>query len=163
MAPPPLSAHSRYVAKGRTRCYWVPTIADIQGPTRVELDAGVDLSTQIMAAEGWQIESEAAETPDLATVFTGSIPAGTSAEDSSLTMYSDRNGDDVRGLLPRDTDGNIVWLHGGDIPGNPTMDVHPVRVGSLGKPITLDAEASSIQVNFNITSEPAENLTIPAA
>ncbi|WP_018658458.1 hypothetical protein [Actinomadura flavalba] len=162
MAPPPLNPHTRYVAKGRTKCYWVPFIANILAPTRTEIDAGIDLSPQLMSAEGWQIESEAAPTPNLATEFTGSIPAGTSAEDSSITMYQDRNGQDVRQVLPRDTPGNMVWMHGGDIPGNPTMDVHPVRIGSLGKPVTLDAEASSIQVNCNITDEPAENLVIPA-
>lgn len=162
MAPPPINAHTRYVAKSKTKCYWVPTIANVQAPTRAELDAGVDLSPQLMDVDGWVVESESVETPDLASNFTGSINGSTSADDSSVTMYSDRNGADIRAILQRDDDGNVVWLHGGDIPGNATMDVFPARVGSLGKNITLDDDASSIQVNFNITAEPAENVVIPA-
>lgn len=162
MAPPPINASTRYRAKGKTKCYWVPTIANIDAPTRQELDAGVDLSPQIMESDGWQVESGAIETPDLGSDFTGSIPGSTSVDDSSLTMYSDRNGDDVRQVLPRETEGHIVWLHGGDIPGNNTMDVFPVRVGSVGKPVTIDDDASSIVVTFNVTAEPSEDLEIPA-
>ena len=162
MAPPPINAHTRYVARSKTKCYWVPTIANVQAPTRAELDAGIDLSPQLMDVDGWQVESESVETPNLADAFTGSIPGSTSADDSSVTMYSDRNGADIRAILQRDDPGNVVWLHGGDIPGNATMDVFPVRVGSLGKTITLDDDASSIEVGFNITDEPAENITIPA-
>lgn len=162
MAPPLINAHVRYKARGVTPCYWVPTIASPASPTRLELDAGINLSKQIMETDGWVVESENIETPDLATEFTGSIPGSTSADDSSLTMYSDKNGDDIRALLPRGTDGYIVWLHGGDVPGNATMDVFPVRVGSRGKNITLDDDASSIQVSFFITDEPQEDLVIPA-
>lgn len=163
MAPPPITKATRYRAKGKTKCYWVPTIANLEsGPTRAELDAGVDLSPQIMDNDGWQVESGSIDTPDLAHDFTGSIPGSTSVDDSSITFYSDVNGDDVRAVLPRGTEGNIVWLHGGDVPGNNTMDVHPVRVGSLGKPVSLDDDAASIQVNFNITDEPQEDLEIPA-
>src|SRR5919108_4786636 len=162
MAPPPINASVRYRAKGKTKCYWVPVIANLAAPTRAELNAGVDLSPQIMDMDGWLIESGSIDTPDLASDFTGNIPGSTSVDDSSLTFYSDLNGDDVRALLPRDTNGHIVWLHAGDIPGNATTDAYPVRVGSLGKTVTIDEDASSIQVNFNITAEPEENLVIPA-
>jgi hypothetical protein len=162
MAPPPINTSTKYKAKGKTKIYWVPTIANVEAPTRVELDAGVDLSPQIMETDGWEVTSESIETPNLADEFTGSIPGSTSADDSSLTMYSDEEGDDVRQVLPRNTNGYVVILHGGDVAGRPTMDVFPVRVGSLGKPVSLDDDASSITVNFNITDEPQENLTIPA-
>jgi hypothetical protein len=162
MAPPLINPHTRYKARGVTPCYWVPTIANPAAPTRAELDAGINLSKQVMAVDGWAVESKPIETPDLYTDFTGTIPGGTSAEDSSLTMYSDKNGADIRAILPRDTAGNIVWLHGGDVPGNATMDVYPVRVSSLGKTITLDDDASSIKVNFSVSDVPRENLVIPA-
>lgn len=162
MAPPPINAHTRYKARGVTPCYWVPDIANIAAPTRGELEAGLNLSPQIMAVDGWKVSSEKIETPDLSTEFTGSIPGSTNADDSSLTMYSDKGGNDIRQVLPRGEDGFIVWLHGGDTPGNFTMDVYPVRVGSRGKPITLDDEACSIEVAFFITGEPQEDLEIPA-
>jgi hypothetical protein len=41
------------------------------------------------------------------------------------------------------------------------MDVFPVRVRSLTKSTDPDAPAT-VTVNFTITSEPAENVVIPA-
>lgn len=162
MAPPLINPHVRFKARGVTPCYWVPTIANPAAPTRGELDAGLNLSKQIMAIDGWAVSSEKIETPDLGTEYTGNIPGSTSSDDSSLTFYSDKNGNDIRQVLPRGEDGFIVWLHGGDIPGNHTMDVYPVRVGSRGKPVSLDDEACSIEVGFFITDEPQEDLEIPA-
>lgn len=162
MAPPPINASVRYRAKGKTKIYWVPAIANIEAPTRAELDAGINLSPQIMETDGWQVNSDSIPTPDLESEFTGSIPGDVTIDDSSLTMYSDLNGDDVRQVLPRGTNGNVAILHGGDVPGNPTMNIYPSRVGSLGQPVSLGDDAASIQVNFNITAEPAENVVIPA-
>ena len=162
MAPSPINPSVRYKARGKSKIYWVPTVANVAAPTRPEIDAGIDLSPQIMEVDGWVVESGSIETPDLATDFTGNITGSRSADDSSITMYSDLNGDDVRAVLEREDNGYILILHGGDVPGNATMDNFPSRVGSLGKSITLDDDASSIQVNFNITAEPQENLVIPA-
>jgi len=161
MAATPISASSRYFNRGITKVIFCPSIANKNAPARQEIDAGVDLSPEIAEVDGWVVESESIATPDLGTVFTSSIPGSTSAEDSSLTMYADVGGNDVRTLLPRGTDGFILWMDGGDVPGR-LMDVFPVRVASQGKQRTVDDDAAVIEVTFNITSEPAENVTIPA-
>ncbi|MFF3857522.1 hypothetical protein, partial [Micromonospora sp. NPDC002575] len=69
--------------------------------------------------------------------------------------------DDVRTLLTREATGFIVWMDEGDVPGQ-TMDVYPVTVTSQAKVRELDA-AAQIMAQFAMTSEPAENVTIPAA
>lgn len=161
MAATPITASTRYFNRGLTKCYFVPTIASIDSPTRVELDAGTDLSPEIMSIDGWTVTSETIDTPDLATVFTGSIPGSTSAEDSTITFYADEAGSDVRTLLPRGTSGYIVWMDGGDTSGR-LMDVFPIRVSSTGKPRTTDDEAAPVEVQFSVTAEPAEDVTIPA-
>lgn len=161
MAAPNISASSRYINKGVTRVLWVVTIANKAAPTRAELNAGTDLSNEIQENDGWLIESESVETPDLGRTFTSSIPGSTSAEDSSLTMYADLGGTDARDLMPRGTNGFIVWMDGGDVTGR-TMDVFPVRIGSVGKNRTVDDEAATLTINYNITSEPSEDVLIPA-
>lgn len=163
MTATPIQRSSRYFNRGTTKCYFLPTIQDENaGPTRQELDAGKDLSPEIAEIEGWTVSSEMIETPDLATVHTGSIPGSSTSEESSITFYADVTGEDVRTLLPRGTEGYIVWLDGGDVEGSP-MDVFPVRVASQSKARTLDDEAATIVVNFAIPREPLENLTVPAA
>jgi len=161
MTAPSINASTRYINKGVTKALWVATIADINAPSRAELDAGTDLSNEIQEIEGWLVASESVETPDLGRVFTASIPGSTSADDSSITMYADLGGTDARDLMPRGTNGFVVWMDGGDTAGR-TMDVFPVRVGSVGKNRTVDDDAATLTINYNITSEPSEDVAIPA-
>jgi hypothetical protein len=162
MAAPAITASTRYTARGSTKVYWVATISSKAAPTRGELNAGTDLSTQVMDAEGWSVESEQIETPDLATRYTSTIPGSITAEDSSLTMYASKNGVDARALLPRDAVGFIVWLDGGDVAAN-KMDVFPVTVSSVSKQRSASGEdADTLVISFAITSEPAENIAVPA-
>lgn len=161
MSATAISASTRYINKGVTRFVFCTAVSDITAPTRSEIDAGTDLSTQIMDLDGWKVESANVETPDLASTFTGSIPGSTSAGDSSLTMYADLGGTDVRELLPRGTNGFMLIMDGGDVPGR-TVDVFPVRVGSQGKSRSVDDDPAVIEVTFYITSEPSENVVIPS-
>lgn len=161
MAAPEITASTRYSAKGTARYVFCTTISDIASPTRSEINAGTDLSRQVQDIDGWTVESESIETPDLASTFTGSIPGSTSSKDSSLTMYADLGGTDVRTLLPRGTNGYMLVMRAGDTTGA-MMDVFPVRVGSTAVNITVDDDPVTITVNFNITSEPSENVAVPA-
>lgn len=161
MAAPAITASTRYFDPETTKIYYVASIANKSAPTRLELDAGTDLSPEIADLSGWVVTGEDIPTPTLGSRFTSNIPGRTSVDDSSLTFYADKEGVDVRGTLPRGADGFIVWLDGGDTASN-KMDVYPIRVRSNGKMRSLSNEAARIQVQFSITSEPAENVTVPA-
>jgi hypothetical protein len=159
----------RYTSRGTTRIYFLTTIASYTtAVTRSELNAGLDLSTQIMDAEGWTVSSEQIDAPDMATRFTSKIAGSISAEDSSLTMYASRTGVDARAtfssgtssVLP--TSGFIVILYGGDIAAN-KMDVWPVTVASVAKQLSVQGDApDTLVITFSPTAEPAQNLAIPA-
>lgn len=161
MAAPAISASTRYSGKGTARFVFCTSVANTSAPTRGEINAGTDLSTQIMDMDGWKVESESIETPDLASTFTGSIPGSTTSDDSSLTMYADLGGTDVRTLLPRGTNGFMLVMRAGDTSGR-RMDVFPVRVGSTAVNLSVDDDPVTIEVSFNITSPPVENVVIPA-
>ena len=161
MPATPITESVRYYRRGVSRVLWVPTIANRQSPTRVELDAGTALELEVGEVDGWQVTSETVEAPALGTRFNAKVAGPISADDSSLTMYASQDGEDVRTLLPRSTSGFIVWMDEGDVPTQ-TMDVFPVTVMQQSKPRGLDA-LGMIQVQFAITREPAENVTIPAA
>lgn len=161
MATPALSTSTRYFDPEVTVVYYVPTIANKSAPTRTEMDAGTDLTAEIADLSGWVVAGEALPTPDMGSKFTSSIDGRIQAEDSSLTFYADKTGVDVRAVLPRGTNGFILWLDGGDVAGN-LMDVFPVRVLANGKLRNLSNEAAKIQVQFTVTSTPVENATVPA-
>jgi hypothetical protein len=156
-----ITAATRYFPTGTTSYYFCPSIASKAAPTRAEMNAGTRLDVDVNKVDGWQVTSEVIGTPDLATRFTSQIPGRITASDSSLTMYASTDGVDVRGLLPRDTAGFIVRLDAGDTAGR-KMDVFPIKVTALSKDMGTGDEAALITVMFAITSEPAENVTIPA-
>lgn len=161
MAAPAITASTRYFDPETTKVYFVATIASKAAPTRLELDAGTDLSPEIADLSGWVISGEDVATPDLGTRFTSNIPGREAADDSSLTLYADDGGADARTIMPAGTNGFIVWLDGGDVTAN-KMDVYPVRVRSVGKMRNLQNEAAKLQFQFSITSKPASNVAVPA-
>lgn len=161
MVATPITPASRFFRPGVTKCYWVVSVANIAAPTRSELNAGSDLSKDILDISGWMVSGQAISTPDLNSRFVGNIPGLTSADESSISFYQGETGVDVRSLMPRDTSGNIIWLDGGDVAGR-KMDVFPVRILSLGKTRSMGSEAARLVIQYSVTTEPAENVTIPA-
>lgn len=160
MAAPNINPADRYFDVGTTRVIWCTTIANIAAPTRSELNAGIDLSPEVAEFEGFSVTAEEIETPDMQSLFAGKIGGKTSVDDSSLTFYASRDGNDVRQILPISTEGYVVWMDGGDIAGH-SMDVYPVRVRSTPKQRST-SDAARIQVQFSVTRVPQENLAIPA-
>ncbi|MFF1686080.1 hypothetical protein [Streptomyces sp. NPDC058254] len=156
----PIPASTRYYRRGVTKVLWVPTIANKQTPSRAELAAGTSLEAETGAMDGWQTTSETVPTPALGSRFTSVVGGEITADDSSLTFWASKNGEDVRTLLVREASGFVVWMDEGDVPTQ-TMDVYPVTVTSQAKVREMD-NAAQIMCQFAITSEPAENVTIPA-
>jgi hypothetical protein len=161
MSATPITQATRYFAPGISKVLYVPTISNPASPTRSELDAGTDLSGELNALDGWTVTSDTADTPDLVSTFVGKLPTTTSADDSSLTMYSSEDGQDVRSLLSRNTRGFIVWMDGGDDPSN-TMDVFPILVSACSKQRSM-SDPALIMVTCVVTREPSEDVAIPAA
>ena len=157
----PINASIRYYRRGTTKVLWVPTIANKAAPSRAELNAGTALEAETGAMAGWQTTSGTVPTPALGSRFTPVVGGEITAADSSLTFWASKDGDDVRTLLTREATGFIVWMAEGDVEAQ-TMDVYPVTVTSQAKIRELDA-AAQIMAQFAITSEPAENVEIPAA
>ncbi|WP_017585481.1 phage tail tube protein [Nocardiopsis ganjiahuensis] len=161
MPASPIDVTDKFINAGVTTILFAPTIEDVQEPLRAELDAGTDLTREVIGSSGWTVSSANVTYNPLHTTFTPSIPGRTTVEDSSLTLPQDIGGADVREVLPRGTEGYIVIMHGGDEVGSP-MDVWPVRVSSLGKSISTEGtEVANIVVSFAIPAEPAESVAIP--
>lgn len=160
MVATPLTPSSRYIPPGTSRYYWVPSIATITAPSRAELDAGTDLTGEVADVAGFSQSSDQVDTPDLKTRFTSKIPGRISAADSSLTLYASSNSVDARTLMPIDAVGFVVCFAEGDVAGH-KCDVYPVKVSSPEKQRNVD-DPSKIVFNYSVTSQPAENVTVPS-
>lgn len=161
MPATPITPATRFFRPGITKVIWVVSIANILAVTRGEINAGTDLSKDVADISGWMVSGAKIDTPDLNSRFVSNIPGLTSADESAITFYQGVTGVDARGLMPRDADGNMLWLDGGDVAGR-KMDVFPCRVLSVGKQRSMGAEAARLVIQYAVTSEPAENITIPA-
>lgn len=160
MAAPAMTPTVRYFRPGTTVILWVPTIADKTAVTRLEIDAGTDLSAEVFQINGFQVMTAAVETPDYGSRFTSSISGAITAPDSSLVTYADITSVDIRTVVQRDDNGFVVIMDEGDV-STLLMDVFPVRVGSVGK-LRAREDPGRHQTDFFITSEPSENQAIPA-
>ncbi len=159
MPPSPLTATVRYVPPGTRKIYWVTTIANYLSPTRGELNAGIDLTAEIAAINGFTVTSGTADTPDLSTRFTAKIPGRITADNSSLVFYASTTSSDVRTVLPRDTAGFAVFLWEGDVTGQ-RMDIFPAKVTTESVDGNME-NPQQINIEFAITKIPALNVVIP--
>jgi hypothetical protein len=162
MPPTALTATQRYFRPEVTKVYWVVTITTVSAPTRSELNAGIDLSGEISELSGFQVVSATVDTPDLGSRFTSKIPGRITADDSSINFYATSTGfNDARSVLPRDTSGHVVIMDAGDVSTTGRMSVYPSKVAAHGMLRGVEDPAMT-QAQFTITSEPSEDLVIPA-
>lgn len=154
----------KYMRRGKSIFKFVETIAaSSMIPTRAELSSGVDLTPGIAEVDGWSQTNNTIETPDMADTFDSKIPGSDAADDSSITFYEDEETNTTETDLAKGTTGYIVILRKGDVPGNQSMDVFPVRIASQSPQYTADNEAAKFVVNFVITSRPLQGAAVPAA
>jgi hypothetical protein len=159
MPPSPLTSTVRYIPPGTRKIYWVTTIATYTAPSRGELNAGIDLSAEVSAVNGFTVTSTTQDTPDLSTRFTAKIPGRITADNSSLVFYASSTSSDVRTVLPRDTAGYVVFLWEGDVTSQ-KMDIFPAKVTTASIDGNME-NPQAINIEFAITKVPALNVTIP--
>ncbi|MFC7794658.1 phage tail tube protein [Streptomyces cinereoruber] len=153
----------RFSRKGVTKVLFLETIAATTYiPTRAEITDATKLTKDISEFEGFNLENQEIETPDLESTFTSKIPGDDQAADSSLTFYEDDTSSTLEEALAKGTTGFIVVLRKGDVPASKSMDVWPVRVASKSSTITVDNEAAKFTVRFSITDTPVLDQAVPA-
>jgi len=159
MPATPLTPTTRYFPPGVRKIYWVPAISNYSAPTRAELNAGTDLSAEIETMNGWSLQGATVDVPDMGSRFTSQVPGRLTSAQNDITAYMSQNSNDVRSLLPRDTNGYVVCLWEGDVTGQ-KMDVFPVRVVTQANDTVVD-DPGKTTISFAITKLPAIYITIP--
>jgi hypothetical protein len=97
-------------ADGKTRVYWVTSIANIAAPTTTELNAGIDLTATLTAdgLSGFNPDTADVDTSSLASTFTTNVNGRTSFSNTQLTLKRQSGTDTIFTTLVRDTAGYVV-------------------------------------------------------
>ena len=143
---------------------WVPTIADVQAPTDVEIATGVDLQAQhdLTDIVGWEVDTQILDDGDWGP-FREQRMGEQEVSDARLIFAADRAGNDIRTLWNRGDTGYIVILPSGPYLEHPTApaNVYPVRVAQLTQQQRLRTGGGSlVEVTFAVTSLTGENVTV---
>jgi hypothetical protein len=168
MTATPLGTTQRYFPVGTRQWYYVPTIADPSAPKRAELDAGTDLSGEIVdgSISGFELSGATLDVPDTGDTFTGTIRGRVTAAASALALYVDEF-TSARTLFAEGDKGFIVIFPEGDhapVVGPPAqnfvMDVWPVEVLDT-KLDESTSVAGQITVDFSHPKRPNLNVAVP--
>jgi hypothetical protein len=148
-------------ADGKTKVYWVTTIANINAPTVSELNAGIALNSTITAdgLVGFRPDTADVDTSALDSTFNTMVNGRTSFSGTLLRLKKQASGDTIFTTLTRDTAGFVVirrtivvataWASA------QAVEVYPALCGEVAR---VDVEPNSLEryeIPIKITSSPA--------
>ncbi len=145
--------------KGRTKIWWVLTIATPTAPTAAEVNAGTRIDTALAEINGFTFANTPIETPDMATTFVSKIPGEDTVGDSNMTFYEDTTTNPISTALAKGAIGNVVIFYVGTAGASPAAadkaEVWPSIVASNAKQYTTSNEAAKYMVTFTNTAAPS--------
>lgn len=145
---------------GKTRVYWVTTIANIAAPTTTELNAGIDLTSTLTAdgLSGLQPDTADVDTSSLASTFNTTVNGRSSFSNTRLRLKKQSGTDTIFTTLVRDTAGYLVirrsvaqataWT------STQGVEVYPALCGEVAR---MDPEPNTVEryeIPMKITSTP---------
>jgi hypothetical protein len=148
-------------ADGKTRVYWVTSIANINSVTTSELNAGIALHSTLTAdgLNGFQPATADVDTSALDSTFNTVVNGRTSFDNTTLRLKKQSGTDTIFTTLTRDTTGYVVirrsvtastaWASA------QAIEVYPALCGEVAR---MDPEPNSLEryeIPIKITSSPA--------
>lgn len=158
---------ARFFRRGISEIHILPAVAAYDpatgtgSPTRLEIDAGVDLSQQIADIGGLQVQGSRIPTPNLKDKFTPSIDGEDTVADSSLRLYDLDDSTVERTALAKGTVAFLWLMPYGDTPTK-RGEVWPVKSMGVNDEWTLASEPARYDVGFAVLNPPNQSATIPA-
>jgi hypothetical protein len=156
-------ADVRYLRRGVSKVYFVPTIASSPAPTAAEVNAGTNLTATIADIAGFSYTNQPITTPDLADNFDGKITGVDQTADSTLHIYEKRTTNTGRTTLVKGTAGYLVILFSGTAGASPAAgdkaDVWPVISAGTPRDYSM-TEAAKWHVALIVTGRPNEDVAL---
>lgn len=162
---PTMPRSKRYVPRGRNQYIFLPTVSTftdgVPVPTKAELTAGTDITSEIFEVNGFSTKSNFTESSDASTTFKGKLFSSAEADDSTISFNASDDGLDIRTVLTEGQRGYLVIGTAGLATAS-KGEVYEVIVGSMTAEKTLD-NAALITVSFAVPTRPNKAYTVPAS
>lgn len=155
---------ARFMRKGVTKIWFVPTIASLSAPTATEINGGTKLDPQLDEINGFNYTNNPIESRDMSTAFVGNVPGEDSVADSNMTFHEDKVTNPIKTALAKGVNGNIVIAYAGTAGSNAAagdkVDVWPVTVASTSRAYTTGNETAKYQTVFAPLTPPSEEKAV---
>ncbi len=156
----------RFMQKGTTRFFFVPSLAAQATPVDDEVNAGTEVTPEVADVTGFSFVNQKIDTPDMSSTFDTSIPGSDQPDDSSLMIYERKGAasNPILAALAKGTAGYMVIFPFGCAGDDPAAadkcDVWPVTIAGNNRAYNAGNEASKKNVQFNITGRPSVNVAV---
>ncbi len=152
---------SRFMRKGTTELYFVPTVATPTAMTVAEVGAGTDLTPEIAEINGYEFTNQPINVPDMGSAFVSKIPGEDTVESSNIVFYEDDTSNPIKSALAKGTVGYVAIFHAGlATKSTPAIgdayELWPCIVASNARRYTAGNEAAQYNVVFTLTDPPTE-------
>jgi hypothetical protein len=151
----------RYTRKGKSKTFFVPTLASTTSPSLAEINAGTNLGAAMAELSGFTFANSPIDVPDLASTFVPSIPGEDKADNPTVTVYDDDTTTTLRTALLKGTTGFVVLMPYGAT-ATKRAEVWPVQSTGFNDQWTVGNEAAKAAVQFAVTSVPNQSATLAA-
>lgn len=154
---------ARFMRKGTTKVYFVPTITSVSAATVAEVTAGTELGPELADVSGFAFTNNPISTPDMDNQFVSQITGEDTADQSSLTFYDDDTSSTIKAALAKGTAGYVLFYYAGLAGATPAAndeyEAWPVTVSAAPRLFSAGNEAAQFRVDFAITAVPVEGTT----
>lgn len=158
---------ARFIPDGTLRVALVETIADMQAPTLVEIDAGDDI-TGFIRSLSTPLEGSTVDVSDILSKYNKTAPGTYGGQMATLEGYrdDDQANDTLWNALERGVDTHLVIARRGGagtdgaIDTGDYVDVWHVQVISRSPADYARNEPTGFVVSFAVPDEPAEDVTV---
>ncbi len=157
----------RYNPRGRTRYYFVASLAAPNNPSAAAVVAGTALHVALKALSGFTSEVEDLDNSDASSTWGKTLPGGETPAASSMTFYAgDATADAedaIRAALTEGINGYIVISnYGAPVATTGRGDVFPIRVKASNMDRMVENAVQTRTIGFSIYDPPFKNVTFAA-
>src|SRR6478609_7554312 len=153
---------SLFMRKGKSKFYFVPSIAAPATPTQAELTAGTQLTSALAGFTGFDAKAQFIDAPNFGAVQTPKIPGEIQSSDSSLEFNEDDTSNPLRTTLARGTVGYILVSPNGATISTSKVDVFPIQVAANTRNYASGNAVAKYTVDVAITSIPSSDAVMGA-
>jgi hypothetical protein len=148
-------------ADGKTRVYWVTTIASQNAPTVAELNAGIALQSTLTAdgLNGFNPDTADVDTSALDSTFNTTVNGRTSFSNTMLRLKKQSGTDTIFTTLTRDTAGYVVirrsiasttaWASA------QAVEVYPAQCGEVSRMDPAPNTVERYEIPIKVTASPS--------